>query len=99
MSHSKGTWDYDAESGEVTTDDRSGDWCVKDKRTLVCHVNPLDGVSNGQLIAAAPDLLEFAQAYADQFRGYQITNTGDAKHDATGWLMGLARAVIAKAEA
>ena len=69
MTYSKGTWDYDAESGEVTTDDRRGDWCVKDKRTLVCHVNPLDGASNGDLISASPDLLEALQEIVDEVDG------------------------------
>jgi hypothetical protein len=52
---------------------------------------------NAALIAAAPDLLRFAEAYIDQFCGYQITNTADAKHDATGWLRDMAKAAMAKA--
>ena len=102
MTTSKGPWSYDAESGMVTTRDTTGDWTANSGPrgiTVVCTVESLDGISNGDLIAAAPELLEFAKAYADQFRGYQITNTKDAKHDATGWLMDLARAAIAKAEA
>ena len=52
---------------------------------------------NAALIAAAPDLLRFADAYIGQFCGYQITNATDAKHDATGWLRDMAQKAIAKA--
>ena len=54
--------------------------------------------ANARLIAAAPELLGFAEAYIEQFCGYQITNTLDAKHDATGYLCDIARAAIAKAK-
>ena len=97
MTTSKGPWVYDAESGYLLTKDKAGDVSPYGP-TIVCDVYVLDGISNGYLLAAAPDLLEFAKAYADQFRGYQITNTKDAKHDATGWLMDMARAALAKAE-
>ena len=95
MTYSKGTWDYDAESGEVTTDDRSGDWCVHDKRTLICTVNQLDGVSNGLLIAEALAMLEALNAivecceedsHARDFASRQFE------------IRGIARAAIARVE-
>ena len=58
MTTSKGPWSYDAESGLVLTKDRAGDWTATSPycATEVCSVNPLDGISNGHLIAAAPTM-------------------------------------------
>ena len=58
MSHSKGTWIYDAESGAVYTKDRTGYWGPDHYPVEVCAVAALDGVNNGPLLAAAPELLE-----------------------------------------
>ena len=60
MTTSKGPWSYDAESGMVTTRDTTGDWTANSGPkgiTVVCTVESLDGISNGDLIASAPDLL------------------------------------------
>ena len=60
MTTSKGPWSYDAESGMVTTRDTTGDWTANSGPkgiTVVCTVESLDGISNGHLIASAPDLL------------------------------------------
>ena len=43
------------------------------------------------------ELLHFAEMYICQYCGYQITNTSDAKHDATGWLRDMAQAAIKNA--
>ena len=58
MTTSKGPWSYDAESGLVLTKDRAGDWTATSPycATEVCSVNPLDGISNGDLISAAPEM-------------------------------------------
>lgn len=58
MSHSKGPWIYDAESGEIHTKDRTGFWGPDHEPVVVATVEPLDGVNNGPLMAAAPDLLD-----------------------------------------
>ena len=55
MTYSKGTWRYDAESGEVLTSDRTGFWGPDHEPVSVCTVTPLDGVNNGPLLAAATD--------------------------------------------
>lgn len=59
MTTSKGPWSYDAESGYVTTKDTTGDWTANQGPrgvTTVCSVESLDGISNGDLIAAAPEM-------------------------------------------
>lgn len=43
------------------------------------------------------ELLYFAEMYVSQYCGYQITNTSNAKHDATGWLRDMAQAAIRNA--
>ena len=56
MSHSKGPWIYDAESGEIHTKDRTGFWGPDHEPVVVATVEQLDGVNNGPLLAAAPEL-------------------------------------------
>lgn len=58
MSHSKGPWIYDAESGEIHTKDRTGFWGPDHEPVVVATVEQMDGVNNGPLLAAAPELLE-----------------------------------------
>ena len=58
MTYSKGPWIYDAESGEIHTKDRTGFWGPDHEPVVVATVEPLDGVNNGPLLAAAPELLE-----------------------------------------
>ena len=58
MSHSKGPWIYAAESGEIHTKDRSCYWGPDHEPVVVATVEPLDGVDNGPLLAAAPELLD-----------------------------------------
>jgi hypothetical protein len=58
MNHSKGPWSYDEESGEVTTKDRAGYWGPSHCPVIVCTVESLDGIDNGPLIAAAPEMLD-----------------------------------------
>ena len=70
------------------------------KMPIATIQQPFNGkrtIANARLIAASPDLLEFANMYIAQFCGHQITNTSDSKHDATGWLRDIARAAIDKA--
>lgn len=62
MSHSKGPWIYDAESGEIHTKDRTGFWGPDHEPVVVATVEPLDGVNNGPLLAASNDLLEACEA-------------------------------------
>ena len=65
MTTSKGPWSYDAESGLVLTKDRAGDWTATSPycATEVCSVNPLDGISNGDLISAAPEMRDALRAF------------------------------------
>jgi hypothetical protein len=57
MTTSKGPWSYDAESGYVTTKDTTGAWVRGEVPGLViAEVVSLDGISNGDLIAAAPEM-------------------------------------------
>lgn len=56
MTYSKGPWIYDAESGEIHTKDRTGFWGPDHEPVVVATVEPLDGVNNGPLLAAAYDL-------------------------------------------
>lgn len=62
MTYSQGPWIYDAESGAVHTADRTGYWGPDHYPVEVCAVAPLDGVNNGPLLAAAPELLEACEA-------------------------------------
>lgn len=52
---------------------------------------------NAQLIAVAPDLMEFAKCYLSVFENHDITNHSHPSHDWTGYLADKARAAIAKA--
>lgn len=61
MTYSRGPWRYDAESGEVLTDDRTGFWGPDHEPVSVCTVTPLDGVNNGPLLAAAQEMLDACQ--------------------------------------
>ena len=57
MTTSKGPWSYDAESGLVLTKDTTGAWVRGEVPGLViAEVVSLDGISNGDLIAAAPEM-------------------------------------------
>lgn len=58
MTYSKGPWIYDAESGEIHTKDRAGFWGPDHEPVVVATVEQLDGVNNGPLLAAAPELLQ-----------------------------------------
>lgn len=58
MTTSKGPFNYDAESGEITTKDRTGFWGPDHEPVVVATVEPLDGVDNGPLLAASAELLE-----------------------------------------
>lgn len=75
MTTSKGPFHYDAESGEITTKDRTGFWGPDHEPVVVATVEPLDGVSNGPLLAASAELLRTAKAvtgmlelFADELR-------------------------------
>lgn len=63
MTYSKGPWIYDAESGEIHTKDRTGFWGPDHEPVVVATVEPLDGVNNGPLLAAATELLDEARAF------------------------------------
>ena len=87
---------------KVWTDPEGKDRCayIDCDGKAVAHVfsgDTGDRDKSAALIAAAPDLLRFAEAYIGQFCGYQITNTADAKYDATGWLRDMAEAAMKKA--
>jgi hypothetical protein len=66
MNHSKGPWSYDEESGEVTTKDRAGYWGPSHYPVTVCTLETLDGIHNGPLIAAAPEMLDLLIDAADE---------------------------------
>jgi hypothetical protein len=65
MNHSKAPWAYDEESGEVTTKDRRGYWGPPNFPVTVCTLETLDGIHNGPLIAAAPELAEVLRSLLD----------------------------------
>lgn len=88
MSHSKGPWIYDAESGAVHTTDRTGYWGPDHYPVEVCAVAALDGVNNGPLLSAAPELLE---ALKDAVCALEVSGKDF-------WATEKARAAIAKAE-
>lgn len=58
MTYSKGPWIYDAESGEIRTKDRTGFWGPDHEPVVVATVEPLDGVDNGPLMAAAKEMID-----------------------------------------
>jgi len=62
MTYSKGPWIYDAESGEIRTKECTGFWGPDHEPAFVATVEPMDGVNNGPLLAAAPELLEACEA-------------------------------------
>ena len=88
MSHSKGPWIYDAESGEIHTKDSTGFWGPDHEPVVVATVEPLDGVNNGPLLATAPELLE---ALKDAVCALEVSGKDF-------WATEKARAAIAKAE-
>jgi len=96
MTTSKGPWSYDAESGMVTTRDTTGDWTANSGPkgiTVVCTVESLDGISNGDLIAAAPEMRD-ALRWAIRFiEIYAREEAGPATPE-----LNKARAALAKAE-
>lgn len=95
MTTSKGPWIYDAESGLVLTKDTTGDWTlgtledvgIPPSFTVVCMPEMLDGISNGHLLAAAPEM-------RDALRG--LLDMHMAPYDAPEYAA--ARAALAKAE-
>lgn len=94
MSHSKGPWIYDAESGEIRTKDRTGFWGPDHEPAFVATVEPMDGVNNGPLLAAAPELLEACIAMSQWGDGNVNLHTRLALFDAA---IKKIRAAIAKA--
>ena len=95
MTTSKGPWSYDAESGMVTTRDTTGDWTANSGPkgiTVVCTVESLDGISNGDLIAAAPEMRDALRRLLDWINDYNRVES-DARAIYTA-----ARATLAKAE-
>lgn len=96
MTTSKGPWIYDEESGYVTTKDTTGDWVINyvtSGLTTVCSVTSLDGISNGDLIAAAPEMRD-ALRWAIRFiETYAREEAGPATPE-----LNKARAALAKAE-
>ena len=79
MTTSKGPWSYDAESGMVTTRDTTGDWTANSGPrgiTVVCTVESLDGISNGDLIAAAPEMRDALRCLLRRY--LELVNSGDA---------------------
>ena len=101
MTTSKGPWSYDAESGYVTTKDTTGDWTpgttedvgLPPSFTIVCIPEMLDGISNGDLIAAAPEMRD-ALRWAIRFiETYAREEAGPATPE-----LNKARVALAKAE-
>jgi len=94
---SAGPWSYDAESGLVFTKDTRGDWTAnKGPRgvTTVCSVESLDGIHNGPLIAAAPEMRDVMQMIAD---GRVMPSGHPFSHaEAIACYQKMARAVLAK---
>jgi hypothetical protein len=95
MTTSKGPWSYDAESGMVTTRDTTGDWTANSGPkgiTVVCTVESLDGISNGDLIAAAPEMRDALRSLLDWLMD------DDRKESDAVAIYDAARAALAKAE-
>ena len=88
MTYSKGPWIYDAESGEIHTKDRTKFWGPDHEPVVVATVEQLDGVNNGPLLAAAPEMLE---ALKDAVCALEVSGKDF-------WATEKARAAIAKAE-
>ena len=104
MTTSNGPWSYDAESGLVLTKDMTGVWLgstTGDSSAIVCQVESHDGISNGDLIAAAPTMQREMNRYlpvleraeADPILWQQLT-AGLGIATLNGY-----RAALAKAEA
>lgn len=74
--HSHGRWEYDEETGEITTSDNSGDWSGR-QYTLICTVNNLDGIHNGPLLAAAYQMFKDLIVTAALLRGLGHSNFAD----------------------
>ena len=94
MTTSKGPWSYDAESGMVTTRDTTGDWTANSGPrgiTVICTVESLDGISNGDLIAAAPDLLAVVKELEESSSYW-------SEYDVPLGIVDRIRSAIAKAE-
>lgn len=105
MTTSKGPWSYDAESGYVTTKDTTGDWTpgtpedagLPPSFTVVCMPEMLDGISNGDLIAAAPEMRDALRIFI------RYEQAMDADDHIAGMLayaefQAAARVALAKAE-
>lgn len=95
MTTSKGPWIYDEESGLVLTKDTTGDWTANQGPrgvTTVCSVESLDGISNGDLIAAAPEMRDALRCLLDWLMD------DDRKESDAVAIYDAARAALAKAE-
>ena len=106
MTYSKGPWIYDAESGEIHTKDRTGFWGPDHEPAFVATVEPMDGVNNGPLLAAAPELLEAAKAvtgmlelFIDEQRVKEATDGCYRRVEEGAAKLEALRAAIAKVEA
>ena len=99
IKHTAAPWRVENETDIVGFENDPANDCVGpvDIAQVYPRTVPNRTEANARLIAAAPELLEFAESYIGMFCGYQITNTSDAKHDATGWLRDMARDAIDKA--
>ena len=95
MTTSKGPWSYDEESGLVLTKDMAGVWLgsvTGDSSAIVCQVESHDGVSNGHLLAAAPEIRDALRSLLDWLMDdYRAESDAVAIYDT-------ARAALAKAE-
>jgi len=98
MTYSKGTWRYDAESGEVLTSDRTGFWGPDHEPVSVCPVTPLDGVNNGPLLAAAHELLVALRLVMPALEFMRMQHPR-SKHDDSFDVVENARAILARLEA
>ena len=98
MTTSKGPWSYDAESGYVTTKDTTGAWVRGEVPGLViAEVVSLDGISNGDLIAAAPEMRDALRLF---FRSEQEMEDSEESAGMRTYaeFITAARAALAKAE-
>jgi hypothetical protein len=79
----------------VTTRDTTGDWTANSGPkgiTVVCTVESLDGISNGDLIAAAPEMRDALRSLLDWLMD------DDRKESDAVAIYDAARAALAKAE-